>query len=140
MKSTVKSSCLIVALAFAPLFAARAADPSAPDASVPVKPKARELKDVKLLYFHAAWCQGCKRFEAGRVLERLLQKEPALALEKVDVDQHQDLLEKYGVEYTPTLLLVDADGFKLGKVKIALDDADATLERAHKLVKKATGR
>ncbi len=104
------------------------------------KPKPRDVSEVKLLYFHATWCQGCKRLDAGRVVERLQEREPKLAVEKVDVDAHKELLDQYGVEYTPTLLLVDATGFKLGKVKIDLADPDATLERAHKLVKKATGR
>lgn len=125
---------LVLASAPTPAHAAEPVDTPAE------KPKARSLAEVKLLYFHASWCKGCKRFDEGRVIERLQEREPKLAIEKVDVDAQKDLLDKYGVEFTPTLLLVDADGFKLGKVKIDLDDANATLERAHKLVKKATGR
>lgn len=99
-------------------------------------PPRRTLADVKLLYFHASWCQSCKRLEAGRVLERLHELEPALVVERVDVDTQVPVLERYGVTVTPTLVLVDADGFPLGRPVIDLDHPDVTLERIQKLVKK----
>lgn len=105
----------------------------APDGGVR---KGRTIDEVKLLYFHASWCQSCKRLDAGRVIERLQEREPRLAVEKVDVDTQEALLERYGVTVTPTLILVDATGFPLGRPVIDLDQPDATLERVHKLVKK----
>ena len=99
-------------------------------------PRKRTLADVKLLYFHASWCQSCKRLEAGRVLERLHEVEPALVIERVDADTQVPLVDRYGVTVTPTLVLVDADGFPLGRPVIELDRPAATLEGLQKLVKK----
>jgi thiol-disulfide isomerase/thioredoxin len=109
---------------------------AASDGGIEARRAARTLSQVKLLYFHASWCQSCKKFEAGRVLERL---DPGLRVEPVDVDVSEALLTRYGVTQTSTLVLVDADGFPLGKPTIELDDADATLARLEKLVRKMTG-
>lgn len=106
---------------------------AAPDGGVR---RGRTIDEVKLLYFHASWCQSCKRLDAGRVIERLQEREPRLAVEKVDVDTQETLLDRYGVSVTPTLILVDATGFPLGRPVIDLDQPDATLERVHTLVKK----
>lgn len=126
-------AALLVALA-APLALA------APDGGAAVRPAGRSLEEVKLLYFHATWCGGCKRLDEARVVERLQAQEPGLRVERVDVDARREDVERYGVEYTPTLLLVDAEGFPLGKVRIELAAPDATVERGVKLVRKATGR
>ncbi len=99
-------------------------------------PPKRTLADVKLLYFHASWCQSCKRLEAGKVLERLHELQPALVVERVDVDTQVPLLDRYGVTVTPSFVLVDAAGFPLGRPVIDLDRPDVTLERIQKLVKK----
>lgn len=120
---------LVIALLVSPAFAQEAA----PDAGAPRFH--RTIEQVRLLYFTASWCGGCKRLEAGGALERLPK---GLALEKIDVDAHPELLERYGVTVTPTLILVDADRFPLGKVRIDLNDADATVERLGKLVAKMT--
>lgn len=111
------------------------AEPLVDGGSLSTRP-GRTITQVKLLYFHASWCQSCKRLDAGRVIERLQEREPGLTVERVDVDTQVPLLERYGVSVTPTLLLVDADGFPLGKAPLDLDRPDATLERLHKLVKK----
>jgi thiol-disulfide isomerase/thioredoxin len=103
-----------------------------PDGGVP----RRTIADVKVLCFHASWCQSCKRLDEGKVLERLAEREPALKVEQVDVDTQVPLLDRYGVTQTPTLILVDADGFPLGRPAIDLDHPDLTLDRLHKLVKK----
>lgn len=112
-----------------------AAEPGV-DGGVVTKWRGRTIASVKLLYFHADWCQSCKRLEAGKVLDRLQERAPGLVVEIVDVDTQQPLLERYGVTQTPTLVLVDADGFPLGRPAIDLDHPDVTLERVEKLVKK----
>lgn len=98
--------------------------------------RARTIADVKLLYFHASWCASCARLESGGVLERIGAHAPALAIVRIDVDAQASLLDRYGVTQTPTLLLVDAEGFPLGKVAIDLAEPDVTLERVQKLLKK----
>lgn len=99
---------------------------------------ARTIAEVKLLYFHARGCASCARLDAGKALDRLREAQPLLKIEVVDVDTQAPLLDKYGVTQTPTLLLVDQDGFPLGKVAVDLEKPEVTFERAQKLVKKMT--
>lgn len=98
----------------------------------------RTLRDVKLLVFTATWCDSCRRFEAGGALTQVAEKLPGLELEPVDVDAHRDVVERYGVEVTPTLVLVDRSGFPLARPGIDLTEPSATAERVVKLVRKLT--
>lgn len=94
----------------------------------------RAPQDVKLLYFHAAWCRSCARLDASDVLKDLPVK-----VEPVDVDANEALVEKYGVQHTPDLVLVTvAEGFPLGRPTITLDDPATTRARLDKLIKKMT--
>lgn len=125
------------------LDAAKDAPAFAPDAGVlapAAKRRGRDVKTLTLLYFHASWCQSCKRFDAGGALDAVKQAEPDLAVKTVDVDTEVPTLEKYGVEVTPTLVLVDADGYQLARPRIELDDGKGTAERIVKAVRKSTGR
>ncbi|MER2561013.1 MAG: thioredoxin family protein [Myxococcaceae bacterium] len=98
----------------------------------------RTLGDVKLLVFTATWCDSCRRFEAGGALGEVRRQLPGLELESVDVDARRDVVERYGVEVTPTLVLVDRSGFPLAKPRIDLAEPAATAERVVKLVRKMT--
>lgn len=98
----------------------------------------RTLADVKLLYFHASWCQSCKRFDASGALPAAQAKFPGLAVQSVDADREEGLLQRYGITGIPALVLVDADGFPLGRVRIDLDDTAGTTESLFKLVEKMT--
>ncbi len=63
-----------------------------------------------LVDFFTEWCGPCKM--VAPVLEEVAKdKEGQVAFYKVDGDQSQDLLVKYGVTHFPTLLL-----FKDGNV------------------------
>lgn len=111
---------------------------AATDGGVPRS--ARTIEDVRLLYFHATWCGSCRRLEEAKVPDAITARLKALKLERVDVDTNEALRTKYGVEVTPTFVLVDADGFPLGRPRIELDDPAGTVERAVKLVEKMTRR
>jgi len=120
---------------------------SAQDAGVvPPKPPpaakkpAREVKSLRLLYFHATWCPSCRRLDASGALDAVKQAEPELTVQVVDVDSEVPTLERYGVEVTPTLVLVDAEGFPLARPRIDLDDGKGTADRVLAAVKKSTGR
>jgi thiol-disulfide isomerase/thioredoxin len=108
------------------------------DGGLPVKAGAprRSLTEITLLSFQANWCTACQRFEASRVLDRLRERLPGLSVEEVDVDARQDLVDRYGVENTPALVLVDAEGFPLARPKILLDDEAATAAGVEKAVRK----
>ncbi len=111
---------------------ATAAEPGAP---APARRAAPVKKQRTLLYFHAPWCQGCRKFEAGQVLERLAAQFPTLSVERVDVSERPELLERHGVALTPTVLLVDERGARLGKLRLDLADPDVTLERGLALIR-----
>lgn len=128
---------LLLTLALAP---GALAGPPPDGGGARVKQPVRTVAQVKLLYFRASWCASCRKLDEARVVDRLVEREPGLAVERVDVDANEALLDKYGVEFTPTLVLVDASGFPLGKPKLEVDAPDATLERVHALVRKMTGR
>lgn len=119
---------------------ALAADPGSGATPGGARKPVRTIEQVKLLYFHAGWCQSCKRLDESGVLRQLVEREPGLVIEKVDVDTNEKRLDRYGVEVTPTLILVDADGFPLGRPSITLDAPEKTLAAAVKLVRKMTGR
>ncbi|MEW5743485.1 MAG: thioredoxin family protein [Myxococcota bacterium] len=114
---------------------------SAEDAgkSATKKPR-REVKSLKLLYFHATWCPSCKRLDASGALDTVKKAEPELTVQVVDVDTEVPTLDRYGVEVTPTLILVDSDGFPLARPRVDLDDGKGTAERILQAVRKSTGR
>ena len=61
-----------------------------------------------LMDFFAEWCGPCKR--QTPILEELKkQMGDAIDLRTIDVDQHMDLAQKYGIQVVPTLI-VEKDG------------------------------
>ena len=60
---------------------------------------------MKYLYFSAPWCGPCKMF--GPIMERVSTK---VNVQKVNVDENQDLAMQYSVRSVPTVILVDNTG------------------------------
>ena len=58
----------------------------------------------KFLYFSATWCGPCKMF--GPVMDKL---SATMNVEKINVDENQDLSTKYNVRGVPTVILVEGD-------------------------------
>jgi len=57
-----------------------------------------------LFDFFATWCGPCKM--QTPILDELAKKMGAsVDIRKVDVDQHMDLAEKYGIRVVPTLII-----------------------------------
>lgn len=98
----------------------------------------RTIADVELLYVHATWCPSCKRFDASKALEQGAALHPGLKIVDVDADRDAATLARYGVESIPALILVDASGFPLGRPRIELDDARASVAAISRLVLKMT--
>lgn len=58
--------------------------------------------NVKLLAFHADWCQPCHKMEP--TLDALENK--GYDVQRIDVDQNPRLAEKYHVEQLPTFIVL----------------------------------
>ncbi|WAC04268.1 MAG: thioredoxin [Methanoregula sp.] len=82
--------------------------------------------------FFATWCGPCRM--QTPILEELKKKMgDSVEIKKVDVDQHMDLAEKFGIRVVPTLV-IEKDG-KVIQMMEGVTDA-ATLE---KLIKPLVG-
>jgi thioredoxin 1 len=61
-----------------------------------------------LFDFFATWCGPCKM--QTPILEELAKKMgDKVEIKKIDIDQHMDLAEKYGIRVVPTLI-IEKDG------------------------------
>ena len=58
----------------------------------------------KFLYFSAPWCGPCKMF--GPVMDEL---SATMNVEKINVDENQDLSTKYNIRGVPTVVLLEDD-------------------------------
>jgi thioredoxin 1 len=78
-----------------------------------------------ILYdFFATWCGPCRM--QTPIIEELAKKMGnAVEIKTVDVDQHMDLAEKYGIRVVPTLI-IEKDGRVIQSLEGVTDAA--TLE------------
>lgn len=60
--------------------------------------------------FFATWCQPCKML--GKLLEEIAPQHPEVKIVKVDIDQSQDLAQRFAVMSVPTVLF-----FKHGELQ-----------------------
>ncbi|MDH7510039.1 MAG: thioredoxin [Methanolinea sp.] len=61
-----------------------------------------------LIDFFAEWCGPCKR--QGPILEELKKRMgEKIEIRKIDVDQHMDMANRYGIRVVPTLI-IEKDG------------------------------
>jgi thiol-disulfide isomerase/thioredoxin len=61
-----------------------------------------------LVQFSSAFCAPCR--STRRLLADVVSKVPGVALVEVDAEAHLDLVRALGVERTPTVLVLDAQG------------------------------
>ena len=66
-----------------------------------------EEKKTVLIDFFADWCYPCKMM--APVVEEVA-KDESIKVGKINIDENQELAEKYGVESIPTIIV-----FKRGK-------------------------
>jgi len=65
---------------------------------------------MKYLYFSAPWCGPCRMF--GPIMEEVSKEIP---VQKVNVDDENDLAMQYGVRSVPTIVLVNESGKELSR-------------------------
>jgi thioredoxin 1 len=85
---------------------------------------------VTLKDFYADWCGPCKTQDP--ILEELMDDwEASVTLEKVNVDEAQDVANEYQVRSLPTLIVEDDDGVVERFVGVTQrEDIEEALERA----------
>ena len=83
---------------------------------------------VALVDFWATWCGPCKMI--APIIEELSEEMPNIKVAKVDVDENENLANKYEISSIPTLMI-----FKGGKLVETLvgfmpkDSLKSTLEK-----------
>jgi thioredoxin 1 len=85
---------------------------------------------VRLKDFYADWCGPCKQQDS--ILEEIVAEwGDDLELEKVDVDQKQDVANEYQVRSLPTLVVETDDGVVDRFVGVTQrEDIEAALDEA----------
>ena len=63
-----------------------------------------EKNEVELLDFYADWCGPCQMMKP--VMEDFEQVHPEIKVTKVNIDEEEELAEKYGVSGIPCLVVV----------------------------------
>lgn len=69
---------------------------------------------IKIVKFGAPWCGPCRTQD--KILEELAQE--GYEIEKINVDENEELVDKYSISTVPTLLFFDDD--KLVERKVGL--------------------
>lgn len=66
---------------------------------------------MKLLKFHATWCQPCKQM--SRTLGEMTIPFPVV---EIDIDDNTDAAIEYGIRSVPTMILMDDDNNIITKI------------------------
>jgi thioredoxin 1 len=84
---------------------------------------------VRLKDFYADWCGPCKTQDP--ILDELLGDYPDVELQKVDVDEEQDVANEYQVRSLPTVVVENDDGIVERFVGVTQrEDIESALEKA----------
>jgi thioredoxin 1 len=84
---------------------------------------------VRLKDFYADWCGPCKTQDP--ILDELLGDYPNVELQKVDVDEEQDVANEYQVRSLPTVVVENDDGIVDRFVGVTQrEDIESALEKA----------
>ena len=66
---------------------------------------------MKYLYFSAPWCGPCRML--GPIMEKVGQKH---TVEKINVDENEELSAQFGIRNVPTVILVDESNTELERL------------------------
>ena len=75
---------------------------------------------AKIIYFTAPWCGPCRTF--GPIVES-----SGLPVQKVNIDEDQELASQYGVRSVPTLLKINDLGQELGSRIVGVQSKENVL-------------
>ncbi|MBP3899534.1 thioredoxin [Candidatus Saccharibacteria bacterium] len=65
---------------------------------------------MKVLDFYADWCGPCQMLKP--IIEQVSKEHPEVEFEAINIDEQQEVAEKYGVMSIPTLIVMDGDEIK----------------------------
>lgn len=77
-----------------------------------------------LIDFYATWCEPCKMLSP--IIDEVAKENQEIKFVRVDVDKNQDLSLEYGIQYMPTLVLIEG-GEEVNR-SIGLIDKDTLLD------------
>lgn len=77
------------------------------------------MKEYKLLDFWAPWCSPCKLMNP--IIDKIEQEYPNIEIERINVDENEAMVEKYGIKTVPTYIL-EKDGEIVNTVKGAMPE------------------
>lgn len=63
---------------------------------------------MKYLYFSAPWCGPCKIL--GPKMEQVAE---SVNVKKINVDENQELIQKFEIRNVPTVILIDSEDKEL---------------------------
>lgn len=127
----MKKLILMLVVAIAMSTAACAGESKRPETSTPaqkteVAPKAQKTEAMEpmptVVDFSATWCGPCKKFAP---IFHSMEKEYAgkIRFLTIDVDQHPELAQQYGIQAVPTIICLSADGRILKRMEGAPDES-----------------
>ncbi len=67
-----------------------------------------ERGKITIVDFYADWCGPCRKI--GPVLEKIAASNPDIALQKVNIDKHRDLVQEYNITGIPHIIIYDKEG------------------------------
>lgn len=76
---------------------------------------------LNVLYFTATWCGPCKSF--GPVVQSVIEENPDVSIQKIDVDINQDLTLQHSIRSVPSLIFIK-DGTVVNRTTGALSKSD----------------
>lgn len=60
---------------------------------------------MRILVFSATWCGQCKAYHP--TVEKFKKSNPGISVELIDVEEKEELVDKYGIKTLPTTIVVD---------------------------------
>jgi thioredoxin len=87
------------------------ASASRPPARGSIQP---ERGKITIVDFYADWCGPCRKI--GPVLEKIAESNPDIVLQKVNVDQHHDVVQEYNITGIPHIIIYDKAGGEVDTV------------------------